>query len=120
MKELAASAAYTYHLYHQDHEAMRGNVDYYRTLDGVKDEYFRDLHAKKYQVGRVCSGWIQNWVGRRRPFKGGQRLVSEHERTLIQEGLCVCVCVCVCVGGFTSDPFKVLRVLSRESKLLTP
>ena len=48
--ELAVGAAYTYLLYHPEHETMKKNVEYYRTLDNVKEDYFVDLRAKKYQV----------------------------------------------------------------------
>ena len=48
--EVAVSAAYTFLLYNQKHEMMQDNVRYYRSLDDVKESYFKDLHAKKYQV----------------------------------------------------------------------
>ena len=44
-------AAYTYLLYYPEHETMKNNVQYYRTMDNVQESYFKDLHAKKYQVG---------------------------------------------------------------------
>ena len=52
MIELAVGAAYTYLLYYPEHETMKNNVQYYRTMDNVQESYFKDLHAKKYQVGR--------------------------------------------------------------------
>ena len=51
MMELAVGAAYTYLLYYPEHETMKNNVQYYRTMDNVQESYFKDLHAKKYQVG---------------------------------------------------------------------
>ena len=54
MMELAVGAAYTYLLYYPEHETMKNNVQYYRTLDNVQESYFKDLHAKKYQVSDYC------------------------------------------------------------------
>ena len=50
MMELAVGAAHTYLLYYPEHETMKNNVQYYRTMDNVQESYFKDLHAKKYQV----------------------------------------------------------------------
>ena len=50
MIETAVGAAFTYFLYHPEHETMRSNVEYYRTLDNVKESFFTNMHIKKYQV----------------------------------------------------------------------
>ncbi|XP_007453071.1 PREDICTED: prolyl 3-hydroxylase 1 [Lipotes vexillifer] len=46
--EKAVAAAHTFFVGNPEHMEMRQNLDYYQTMSGVKEAYFKDLEAKPH------------------------------------------------------------------------
>ncbi|KAK3603209.1 hypothetical protein CHS0354_036136 [Potamilus streckersoni] len=82
MNKEAVATAYTYFITHQDDQRIIDSLKYYRGLEGVTDEDFKDLESNAYQNAYIRGRHAYrdfDWEGTIQNMKESLRLYFEEE-----------------------------------------
>ncbi|KAL3842115.1 hypothetical protein ACJMK2_020167 [Sinanodonta woodiana] len=82
MYKEAAASAYTYFITHQDHQRIIDSMKYYRGLEGVTDEDFKDLERNDIQdtyASGLNAYHASDWTSAIENFEESLRLYFEEE-----------------------------------------